>query len=128
MTKLNYFERSVLNKMLAGSHPVLVSLRHQAMEVRLAGREFSGTGFFCRFCADRLARVSVADFEIDDVEAEVDGLERGIGFVLFIREGHVRELEGFTYDEVWPNQIEGFSLRYADPKRLNLLNRLSESG
>jgi hypothetical protein len=42
------------------------------------------------------------DFHIGDVSGELEGLANGAGFVLFIRDGRLKMLEGFTFDEPWP--------------------------
>jgi len=54
---------------------------------------------------------------LSDVEATIDGLEHGAGFVLFIENGLLDNLEGFTYDEPWPDRIGGYRLRYIDEER-----------
>ena len=51
-------------------------------------------------------------------------LAHGAGFVLFIRGGRLSMLEGYTYDEPWPDQVRGFSLRYSDPERKAELAKL----
>lgn len=113
------FERAVLDKLLAGEHPVLAALRLQAATVLVDNREFSGVGFFCTF------RVSVnvpqgaleADFHFGDVIAEFEGLEFGAGFVLFVRDGHIAMLEGYTFGEPWPESVTEFKLSYSKAQR-----------
>jgi hypothetical protein len=48
--------------------------------------------------------------EIGDVGAEIAGLQLGAGFLLFIRDGVVSFLEGFTYDESWPERTDEFRI------------------
>jgi hypothetical protein len=54
---------------------------------------------------------------LDDVVATIEGLEHGAGFVLFIENGLLDNLEGFTYDEPWPDRLGGYSLRYMNEER-----------
>jgi hypothetical protein len=62
-----------------------------------------------------------SDFQIDDVDGTVNGLAHGAGFVLFIRDGKLDILEGFTYDEPWPKDIGHFRLTYhSEPRKLAL--------
>lgn len=117
MVGLNELEQAVLDKLLAGVHPTLAVLRRQSSRARLARREYTGVGFFCAIEVDACAPLVERDCDIGDVHAEVKGLARGAGFVLFIRGGRLSVLEGYTYDEPWPDQVEGFSLRYSDPDR-----------
>lgn len=123
---LNSLEQAVLDKLLAGDHEVLATLRKQASGARLTKREHTGVGFFCWFevAPDAPLVEGPGDFELDDVNAEITGLAHGAGFVLFIRGGRLDNLEGFTYDEPWPERIRSFSLKYADPERKAELAKL----
>jgi hypothetical protein len=47
-----------------------------------------------------------------DVAAEINDLERGAGFVLFIKKGRINMLEGYTYGEPWPQNVHSFHLYY----------------
>ncbi|HEY2410271.1 MAG TPA: hypothetical protein VGI10_29905 [Polyangiaceae bacterium] len=125
MEGLNDLEQAVLDKLLAGDHPRLAILRAQAASARLASHETTGVGFFCIFdIPTRVASMDVPDFTIDDVDGELQGLAHGAGFVLFVHGGRLKMLEGFSYDEPWPEQIRDFSLRYTDPKREEVLSKL----
>lgn len=124
MVGLNALEQGVLEKLLAGDHPMLATLRRQFGQARLAKREYTGVGFYCDFEVESNAPKVAGDFHIGDVHAELEGLAHGAGFVLFIRGGRLRMLEGFTYDEPWPEQIGDFSLRYTDPARKAELAKL----
>lgn len=100
---------------------MLEALRAQARSARVS-RETTGVGFFVTFelppDAPVLERV---DFELGDVHAVVKGLERGAGFVLFIRDGRLSMLEGYSYDEPWPDPPGDFSLSYErEPRALPL--------
>lgn len=124
MVGLNDLERAVLHKLLAGDHPVLATLRQQFSQARLAKREYTGVGFYCDFEVDTDALTLPSDFHIGDVSAEVEGLANGAGFVLFVRGGRISMLEGYTYDEPWPDRIRGFSLEYSEPERKAELAKL----
>jgi hypothetical protein len=117
MPVLNEFEQAVLDKLLAGSHPVLATLRQQLRQARLASRQYNSAGFYCDFEVESDAPMVVGNLHIGDVQAELEGLAHGAGFVLFIRAGRISMLEGYTYDEPWPEQIRGLSLKYTDPER-----------
>lgn len=125
MVDLNDLEQAVLGKLLAGDHPVLATLREQSERARLARRECTGVGFFCEFEVDSNAPMVQGDSSIGDVHAELEGLAHGAGFMLFVRGGRLSILEGYTYDEPWPKQIRGFSLKYDDPERKAVLAKLS---
>lgn len=122
MKDLNEFEREVLTKLLAGDHPVLDVLRAQAQAACLASREYTGAGFFLSFDVPPDAPLlATKDFQFGDVNAFVDGLQYGAGFVLFIRGGRLDTLEGYSYEEHWPKEIHEFKLSYQhEPRQLSL--------
>jgi len=42
----------------------------------------------------------------------MDDLEHGAVFVLFVENGAIYVLEGFSYDEKWPEAMTNFELHY----------------
>ncbi len=121
---LNPLERAVLDMLLAGDHPALAVLREQLATAQLLKRDLTGVGFWLEFKVDALASRAGRDFEIGDVQADIDGLENGVGFALFVRDGFIKALEGYTYDEPWPSTLHQFSLRYLDSERKAELHNL----
>jgi hypothetical protein len=119
---LSDFEQAVLEKLLAGDHPVLGVLRAQAHAGQLASREYTGAGFFLSFDVPLDApALATKDFRFGDVNAAVDGLQYGAGFVVFVRGGRLDTLEGYSYEEPWPKEIRGFTLSYQhEPRQLRL--------
>jgi hypothetical protein len=113
------FEQTVLQMMLSGEISELKILREQLSKAIVSKREFTGHGFFTDFSipadAPRLQRK--ARITIADVSVEFPTLKHGAGFVLFIDEGEMSCLEGFCYDETWPDSTDGFALSYL--KRLS---------
>lgn len=112
LTKL---ERAVMEKLLAGDQPVHVALRGQLDYCHVTSREFTGHGFFANLDVDRAVSSTPAPvqrIQIDNVGADISGLKYGAGFVLFVADGYLDFLEGFSYEEPWPTEISAFSLRY----------------
>jgi hypothetical protein len=123
MAGLNDLEQAVLDKLLEGDHPVLTALRDQAARARVSSHECSGVGVFCSFevSADVPSLAAPRDFELGDVDASMDGLEHGAGFLLFVRGGRLAMLEGFSYEEPWPAEARNFQLSYRqEPRDLRL--------
>ena len=114
-TVLNALELAVLRKLLEGEHPVLAVLRSQIPFVSVTSREFTGHGFYTNLSVniEMLQRgCANGDFPIDDVGADIVGLRHGAGFVLFVRGGYLKQLEGFCYGEKWPIEAAVSSLFY----------------
>lgn len=79
----------------------------------------TGVGFFTHLDVPNLElRVPLTDRTvISDVIGEIAGLQHGAGFVLYIVDGRMQLLEGYTYDEPWPKEIVEYSLRYSNLPR-----------
>lgn len=111
--RIQQLEDDVLNMLLAGDDPVLAVLRAQ-LERSKRTRRFSGAGFFADFfVAKETPRLAgAASFSFGDVIGAVEGLQYGAGFVLFVEEGILKMLEGYSYEEPWPAIITNYKLSY----------------
>lgn len=115
------FEKELVNKLLQGEDKVLSVLRKQYEMASVKSREFTGVGFFTNFLIDPEAPVlnPPISFQFGDVAADFEGLENGVGFVLFIKNGLISLLEGYCFDENFPKDITSYKLYY-DSKERNL--------
>jgi hypothetical protein len=126
MVDLNHLEGTILQFLLAGDDDTLRMLRSQLDAATFLSRKFTGVGFFTDFeIPTSIERVGKRqNFEIADVFARISGLVNDAGFILFIREGVISFLEGFTFgDEQWPTNfadIEPYYVHHepADSPRL----------
>ena len=76
-------------------------------------REFTGTGFFSDFFVtdESLLLNKNIMFELGNIHATTSGLKYGVGFVLFVRNGSLNQLEGYSYgEEKWPEEITDYKL------------------
>jgi hypothetical protein len=111
--ELTPLERQVILTLLAPDHPAMRALRRQFDACRVASREFTGHGFFSKLVvADGVeaAPITRNQLGLADATATIDGLEHGAGFVLFVRERVLDTLEGFAYDEPWPDAVGRFEI------------------
>jgi hypothetical protein len=110
---LTPIEREVMSMLLAGDDPDLHTLTAQFAAATAIGRELTGVGFFVDFqVPSGCHRLGDRHFVIGDVIGELDGLQHGAGFLLFVRDGIIKMLEGFSYDEPWPEEVRDFKLTY----------------
>jgi hypothetical protein len=124
---LEPLEIAVLQKLLNGDHPILAALRDQIDGLSVKTRKNTGAGFFTEFstaAAVRPASVPSGRIRFGDVQATVDGLKNGAGFLLLIEQGFLHMLEGYSYEEPWPETIGEFSLKYTSPDRKKELAKL----
>ncbi|MEX1107579.1 MAG: hypothetical protein WEC00_01590 [Dongiaceae bacterium] len=115
----------MLAKLLAGDHPFLAALRSQAEKARLISRNYTGAGFYCTFSVppDVPSLAQCLDFQLGDVNAMIGGLKHGAGFVVFVRGGRLDTLEGYSYEESWPDVLGDYELSYqSEPRDLELPN------
>jgi len=122
-SELTSLESEVLRLLLAGDDPVLTALREQLAMSSVRSRELTGVGFWLFFSTPASVRKLheqfpvKADFAFGDVAASIESIERGAGFVLFVTEGVLDNLEGYTYDEPWPENVENFRVEYIGGRR-----------
>jgi hypothetical protein len=105
---LSPLEREVIATILAPEHPVMYALRRQFERCHVTAREMTGVGFFTTLAmATHVppAPVKPGRMHLGDVTATIEGLEHGAGFVLFVRDGVLDTLEGYSFDEPWPDVI-----------------------
>jgi hypothetical protein len=108
--ELSDLEREVLAATLQGDHPVLDALRQQVESCRVRDREWTGAGFFTHVNAPPSQPRLRGSARLSGVFAEIEGLKHGAGFVLSVEDGRVATLEGFSYEEAWPEAIRGFTV------------------
>ena len=115
MTNLTALEKQLLEMLLSGDDEVLGVLRQQAKQVNVVSREMTGVGFFASFEVPAEApRVKGrVNFKLGDVNGAADNVKHGLGFLLYVTDGALSMLEGYTYDEPWPDEVRGLALTYS---------------
>ena len=119
---LNQLERNVMDMLLGGDDPILNVLREQYRIAEVVEREMTGAGSTSRspFRPGAARLDGRGSMHLGDVAARIEGLWHGAGFVLFVRDGAIDFLEGFSYDEPWPSSVECFSLSYIEGEERDL--------
>lgn len=124
---LEPLEAAVLDKLLAGPHPILNALRRQLTGLTVKRRERTGAGFFTEFSvaeSSAPASTSSSKLRFGDVQATIGGLQHGAGFLLYVDGGLLRMIEGYSFEEPWPEEIKAFTLSYVEPDRKSVLASL----
>ncbi|HXD00433.1 MAG TPA: hypothetical protein VN048_13910 [Verrucomicrobiae bacterium] len=109
---LTPLEKAVLDLMVDKPGEPFETVRQQLAYVRFANRKTTGVGFFTHFVVpvDAPVRRDLPNMEITGISASFPDVQHGAGFILFIRDGVVSFLEGFTYDDPWPEKTDEFTL------------------
>ena len=93
-------ERAVLRAICEKYFEDGVALETQLSTATVISRENTGAGFYTQIVVQRDSVVSVGGERLRrGPAATVEGLERGMGFVLWLKEGFADCLEGYCYDE-----------------------------
>ena len=115
----------MLELLLTGDHPALPLLRAQLDRATVTSREFTGVGFFTELeVPEDVPRAPLGERVVFDggpgegVGAEFEGLAHGAGFIVFIEQGRLKMLEGFTYDEPWPPESTRWTIRRVPVTRI----------
>jgi hypothetical protein len=108
--RLHPLERQVLDCLLTTpdrelSVRDLEILRGQMRDAIILSREMTGHGFYTIFMVSEnaLRLPNHQSLWTGDVCANVPSLNYGAGFHLYIKDGAVDQLEGFSYDGPWPD-------------------------
>jgi hypothetical protein len=114
MEPFTRIERAVIEKLLAQGPTILEPLKQQAGAASVSRREHTGVGFFTEIVLPpNVTRAKIAPrAHLSDVDAHMPNLRNGAGFVLFLKDGALERLEGYTYDEPWPDRTDEFTLSY----------------
>lgn len=112
---LLHYEKLILEALTYGDVPMIVLLRKQIENCKVVNREKTSVGFYTAIKPNQDSKPlnGVKEiFGIDDVHGEFVGLKNGAGFILWVRHGFVNSLEGYTYEEYWPDDPKLISLEF----------------
>ncbi len=73
------------------------ALSRQLTQARVVARKNTGVGFYTTIDISSDGRICGITSPIGDVGTTVDHLQHGMGFLLWLKEGRMHELEGYSY-------------------------------
>lgn len=111
------FEKAVMEKLLEEDTSVNKILQEQYKKAQVEDRIFTGVGFFTHFkiSEDSPCVIEPVEYGYGNVSGKINGID--IGFVLFIKNGIMTCLEGYTYYTSWPDLITHYEL-WHDEKQI----------
>jgi hypothetical protein len=122
--ELTAFEKDLMNKLLDGEDQVLSLLREQYYHSIIVSRINTGAGFYLTFTIpDGVPRISSyiesvkSDFCFGDVAVSIPELLHGADFLIWVKNGALKQLEGYTFGEKWLTEISHYILNYRGGKR-----------
>ena len=107
-------ENEALRMLLDGDDVILAILRQQLSHIKSVRREYTGAGSYSTFTLepDSPRIPGSPSFAFGDVVCQVEGVETGGGFLLFVNDGLLDVLETYSFDDSWPERIGEFTIRY----------------
>jgi hypothetical protein len=109
------FEVKLMEMLLSGDDEILNKLMKQYEVAKIVSREFSDAGFYTSFLVENISDLCIMNksFHIGDVDGNIDGIENAVGFVLYVKNGNITLLEGYTnVVDIWPKSYEKIVFSY----------------
>ncbi len=97
MQSLSALERAVLEAIALQVPEYADAFARQLARARVIARKNTGTGFYTTLDVSSGDRIYGVSSPLGDVGAAVGHLEHGMGFLLWLKEGRMHELEGYSY-------------------------------
>jgi hypothetical protein len=102
--------------LISGDHPALGTLREQFRRARVKEVELTGAGFYVDFEIPADSPLTEPrNFTGGSASITLEGANHGAGCVLFVRDGRLVMLEGFTYDDLWPEHARVLAIENIIP-------------
>jgi hypothetical protein len=99
MDNLSALERAVLDAIALQLPDLAESLAHQQQLARVTARANTGAGFYTTFDVSAGPLVEGVSSPVGNVSATIHGLEHGMGFLLWLKDGKMHQLEGYSFGE-----------------------------
>ena len=114
--------KRVMNLLLNGEHEILRILKCQYEHSEIIDIEETGVGLYVDFKVSHeaipLNDTVKQDFVFGDVNGIVDGINGAVGFILFISNGYIATLEGYSnVPGSWKSVNDEIPLVYINKKR-----------
>lgn len=110
--ELTELERAVLDVIAQQAHEPEGALAAQLASATAIRRENSGAGFYTTLLVDPGSPPTKLPSPFGDAEAQVLGVRHGMGFLLWLQDGHAERLEAYTYDDS-TSDLDLMSLRFS---------------
>jgi hypothetical protein len=98
-SKLSSLENAVLRAIVPQVPDNPKAFVEQWLGAHVLARRNTGAGFYITLCATEGPRLPEIGSPIGHVHVAIEGLTHGLGFILWLRDGRLHELEGFSYEE-----------------------------
>ncbi|MCG8556924.1 MAG: hypothetical protein MJD61_16815 [Proteobacteria bacterium] len=112
MKNANSLERAVVERFLCHEVDRVRKPGLDFDKVPVRSREFTGAGFLTEF--EKCEELHLFDNSVSDrlgkIGAKLGESKVDTGYLFYIDEGYLTTVEGYSYGDEWPNDIEKFEL------------------
>ncbi len=115
--KCTELERAVVESMLADRELPVLSRTVDFEAVNVRDRELTGAGFFTELEPSDCLRLFEGGVRLrwGKAGARLNASKVETGYLVYVDDGYVSTIEGYTYGDEWPNQIDTFELYELKP-------------
>ena len=105
--KFDEFEKIIISDIIEHYPEYKQKLRSQFEKITVQRREFSTYGFSTYYSVIGVEETLGDDenLQLGKHQWNINGLTRGSDYILWIKDGLISCLEGFSYNEPWPDEI-----------------------
>jgi hypothetical protein len=124
MTEPTSLEKAVLSAIVDQlDSPHKESLAQQIAKASVISRKNTGGGFYTDFEIGNGQYSPLPDLRNQMVVAHIEGLQHGMGFILWVKDGHLSFMEGYSYggEATAPLNFETVRFELFDLKNGDLL-------
>ena len=102
------FERIIITDIIDQYPEYKEKLQSQFEKISVQRREIHTYGFSTYYTVTAVAETLGEDvnLQLGEHQWEVNDLDYGSDYILWIKNGRISCLEGFTYNEPWPKEIQ----------------------
>lgn len=112
MAELTPLERAVLYEILSEDSAEHQTLRRQIEFAQVSRRDSTGVGFYTYISFENgiLPIENRQEFSMGNVYAEIGEDKISVGFLLYVKNGYLDCLEGYTFEGPWPQSAQEFTV------------------
>jgi len=101
------FERIIIEDIIQTYPEYAEKLTRQYNSATVVGRNINSHGFYTRFeVKDKDAAIDESVKQLGENQWNLNDLKYGSDYILWIKNGLISCLEGFSYGEPWPEKIK----------------------
>ena len=104
------FEKDIINAILRANDNTQILMKQYAVAC-VKQRIYTGVGFYTDYeVMDDSLRVSNESLRLGGIEVEIAEIPNGCDFILYVENGMISCLEGYTYADPWPEHIKKYKI------------------